>query len=61
MTDHTTNLTALTPDEAARINGGSCDEIAYAIGYAVGWLAGKVVDAFLTPSPEGDFNWARDK
>lgn len=53
-------LQDLTSQEAATITGGD-GALIYGISYVVGWISHSITDAFLTPSPDGDFNWARDK
>jgi hypothetical protein len=53
-------LQDLSTQEAAAIAGGD-GALMYYIGALVGWMGHATTDAFLTPPPDGDFNWARDK
>ena len=43
-------VVALDENALATIEGGDggCEKLAYAIGYAVGWVAAKVVDGVAT-------------
>jgi len=53
-------LQELTPQEAATVTGGD-GWLLREVGYLTGYIAHAVTDAFLTPSPDGDFDWSRDK
>jgi len=51
-------LTPLTPAESMSTVGGSCEELAYAVGYAVG-VAVHLLEAFGSGAAE--FDWATMK
>jgi hypothetical protein len=53
-------LQDLTAQEAATVTGGD-GWLMHEVGYWTGYIGHAITDAFLTPSPDGDFNWATDK